>query len=74
LPLIKNGRMLRHNMRKEFITEDEVRSQLRQQQIEDVAAVRLAHLEPDGSISVVRANGATKTRGQSAKPDHRAGV
>ncbi len=31
LPLIKNGRMLRKNMRREFITEDELMMQLREQ-------------------------------------------
>lgn len=57
LPLIKHGRLQRRNMRTEFVTEDEVLSQLRQQQIESIADVRLAHLEPDGSLSAFRFDG-----------------
>ena len=52
LKLIEKGRMLRRNMRKEFISEDELRSQLRAQGIEDFGEVRLACLEPDGELSV----------------------
>lgn len=54
LPLIKNGRFQRRNMRREFITENEIRSQLREQQVDDMREVRLAYLEPDGELSVQR--------------------
>lgn len=54
LPVIKNGKMLRRNMRQEFITEDELLSQLRQQEIQDVAEIKLAYIEPDGALSLVR--------------------
>lgn len=54
LPLVKNGRMLRRNMRQELITEEELASQLRQQEVEDLQEVKLAYLEPDGALSVFR--------------------
>lgn len=54
LPVIRNGRMLRRNMRAEFITEDELLSHLRQQEVQDVREVRSACLEPDGGLSIVR--------------------
>ena len=54
LPVIKNGRMLRQNMRREFITEDELLSHLRQHEVHDVSIVKLAFLEPDGAISLVK--------------------
>jgi uncharacterized membrane protein YcaP (DUF421 family) len=57
LPVIKNGRLLRKNMRAEFITEDELLSQLRQQEVLDINDVRIARLEPDGGISIVRRSG-----------------
>jgi uncharacterized membrane protein YcaP (DUF421 family) len=41
-------------MRREMITHAELMSQLRQQGIDDPALVRLASLEGDGSISVIR--------------------
>jgi uncharacterized membrane protein YcaP (DUF421 family) len=53
LKLVENGRMLRRNMRKEFITEDELVSQLRTHGVEDVSHVKVARLEPDGELSVI---------------------
>ena len=53
LPLVRDGRMLRRNMRQELITEEELMSQLRQQGVEDVADVRAAYIEGDGRISVI---------------------
>jgi uncharacterized membrane protein YcaP (DUF421 family) len=54
LPLIKEGRMLRRNMRREFITEDEVLMQLREQGLDDVAKVKEAYIESDGRVSVIQ--------------------
>jgi uncharacterized membrane protein YcaP (DUF421 family) len=69
LALIKNGRFQRRNMRQEFVTEDEIMSQLREQQIEDVRDVRLAHLEPDGALSVLHSdNKATGTPRKESTP------
>lgn len=53
LPLVRNGGMIRRNMRRELITEEELRSQLRQQGIDDVTKVKAAFMEPDGQVSVV---------------------
>lgn len=57
LPLVRDGRLLRRNMEKELITEDELMSQFRLQGIEDVAEVKAAHMEGDGCISVVARDG-----------------
>jgi uncharacterized membrane protein YcaP (DUF421 family) len=54
LPLIKDGKMLRKNMRRELITEDELMSQLREQGLDDVGKVKKAFMESDGHISVVQ--------------------
>jgi len=62
LPLIKNGRMLRKNMKSEMITEEELLGQLRQQGIDDVRGVKTCCLEGDGRISVIK----TKSRGQES--------
>jgi uncharacterized membrane protein YcaP (DUF421 family) len=56
LPLIKNGRILRKNLRQELIAEEELMSLLRQQGIEDVARVKKCFLEADGHISVIKAS------------------
>jgi uncharacterized membrane protein YcaP (DUF421 family) len=65
LPLIKNGQMLRKNMRQEMITEEELLSQLRQQGIDDTASVEKCYLEGDGQISVV--SGKKEGQGQGKK-------
>lgn len=53
LPLVKNGRLIYQNLRRELITEDEFMSQLRQQGVESLAAVKAAYMEADGSISII---------------------
>jgi uncharacterized membrane protein YcaP (DUF421 family) len=52
LPVIRDGRLLRRNMRQEYLTEDELVSQLRQQGVQDYRTVKIAYVEPDGGISV----------------------
>ena len=54
LCLIKNGEMLRRNMRKEMITKEELMSQLRQQGIEDISEVKESYLEPGGNVSIIK--------------------
>ncbi len=54
LLLVKDGRLLRRNLRRELISEDELLSQLRLQGCDDLAAVKAAYMEGDGRISVVR--------------------
>ena len=53
LPLIQGGKPLRKNMRRELITDDELKSQLREQGLEDWGQVREAFMESDGHISIV---------------------
>ena len=53
LLLIKEGQMLRNNMRREFLTKDELMAQLREEGVDDLAMVKTAYLEGDGNISVV---------------------
>jgi uncharacterized membrane protein YcaP (DUF421 family) len=54
LRLVKHGRMLRRNMSKELITDEELMSQLRQQGIEDLKEVRAVYMEGDGRFSVIQ--------------------
>ena len=54
LQLVKNGRMNRRNMRREFITEEELTG-LRQQGVAQLVEVKEAFLEANGEISVVKA-------------------
>jgi uncharacterized membrane protein YcaP (DUF421 family) len=54
LTLVRDGRIVEEAMRKEMLSMDELASQLRLQQVEDVAKVRLAKLEGDGRLSVLK--------------------
>ena len=54
LLLIQNGRLLHRNLRHEFITEDELKSKLREHGVSDYAQVQTAHMESDGTVSVIK--------------------
>jgi uncharacterized membrane protein YcaP (DUF421 family) len=63
LLLIREGKFLRRNMRRELITEDELMSQLREQGIDDVEKVKEAYMEPEGHISVVEQKRSRQKKG-----------
>lgn len=54
LLLVKNGKMLRQNMRKEFISEETLMGQIRQHGLDDLSEVQAAYLEGDGLLSVIK--------------------
>ncbi|MDP9198587.1 MAG: DUF421 domain-containing protein [Pseudomonadota bacterium] len=54
LPLIEKGRILRQNLRQEYVTIDELKSKLREHGVADPAEVEKAVMEPDGEVSVIR--------------------
>ncbi|HEY0846140.1 MAG TPA: YetF domain-containing protein [Noviherbaspirillum sp.] len=55
--LVKDGAMLRRNMRRELISEDELWSKLRQQGIESLDAIKEVYIESDGQFSIIRKEG-----------------
>ena len=54
LPLIRNGRWVRRNLKSQWITTDEVRAKLRERGIEEIGNIRLATLEPDGELGILK--------------------
>ena len=54
LLLIQNGRILHRNLREEYVTEDELKSKLREKGVKDVGEVAQAHMESDGTVSVIK--------------------
>jgi len=54
LPLVRDGKLLRRNMRRELITEEELMSQLRQNGIDSLDQIDQACMEGDGQISFVK--------------------
>lgn len=56
LKLIENGRFLRRNMRQEFVTEEELMAQVREEGCEDCQEIEAAYMEADGRISFIKKN------------------
>jgi uncharacterized membrane protein YcaP (DUF421 family) len=52
--LIRDGRILHRNLRHEFVTEDELKSKLREKGVKDYSEVAEAHMESDGTVSVIK--------------------
>lgn len=57
LLLIKDGRLLRRNMKREMIQENELLAQLRENGVDSIEDVKEAHLEENGHLSVIPKNG-----------------
>lgn len=51
--LIRDGRLIRENLRKAMVTNTELLAHLREKGIETIEEVRLAQMEGDGKISVI---------------------
>jgi len=54
LVLVQDGQVIDRNLRRERITLEELRSEARQNQIQDLADVRFAVLETNGRISFIQ--------------------
>ncbi len=52
--LVRDGKLQLHNMRREFISSDEVHAKMREEGIEDLRDIKEMRLEADGSISVIK--------------------
>lgn len=57
MPLVRDGKLLRRNLRKEYVTSDELMAKLRQHGIEKLEDVKAATMESDGEITVIRHEG-----------------
>ena len=57
VPLVRDGKMIRANMRRELISVDELLSLARQQGIGRIEDVRAAALEGNGEVSFVKMEG-----------------
>jgi uncharacterized membrane protein YcaP (DUF421 family) len=69
LPLIRAGRVLHRNLRAEFITVEELRSHLRQNGVTSESEVRLACMESDGKLSVLKNSDAKDSRPRAKHKD-----
>lgn len=54
LILVKNGKLMRRNMRKEFVTTEEIEAKVRESNATSLDEIELMTMESDGEISVVK--------------------
>lgn len=52
--IVRDGKLQRRNMRRELITMEELRSSMRDNGIEDLDQIKLAHMESDGEMSFIQ--------------------
>lgn len=53
LCLVREGRIIRRNMAQELMTEEDLMSKLRDKGVERLSEVKRAHMESDGTITVI---------------------
>jgi uncharacterized membrane protein YcaP (DUF421 family) len=63
LTLVRDGVMQLRNMRREYITREEIEQKLREQGIASLSEVKVAYLEGDGQISVIK-----RDKGEAPQP------
>lgn len=54
LCLVRDGKLMQRNLRREFITRNELDEKLREAGVEDVSQVKRMFMESDGEISIVK--------------------
>jgi len=59
--LVRDGRLLRRQMRREFITTEELMMKVREGGLEDLSRIKAIYLEGNGELSVIK-----RDDGQSA--------
>lgn len=69
LEVIRSGRLMRRNLQKEMISEEELLSQLREHGVESVKEVKRAYVESDGQISVIRFQPEAEAKPTRKRPD-----
>jgi len=52
--LVRNGEVIKQNLRKEFLSEDELQGMLREQGVDGFANVRECYIESSGNLSVLK--------------------
>lgn len=68
LTLVSRGVANLRNLRREFISLEELRQKLREQGIEDLREVKTAYLEGDGQISIIRNSGPSDRKPEKPPP------
>ncbi|HMI90140.1 MAG TPA: YetF domain-containing protein [Polyangiales bacterium] len=62
--LVRDGRLLAHNLKRERMTSDELHEKLREHGVDRLADVRHAYLEGDGKVSVIQVKAESSDPGE----------
>ena len=68
LCLVRDGRCDRRAMRREFISEKELMTKVREEGLEDLSRVKRMYLESDGEISLIRLPGGDEPKALPKPP------
>ncbi len=68
VPIIRSGKMLHRNMRKELLTKEELIASLRENGIEDISEVKNAYVEGEGHLTFIKYD---KDKNEQEKPDNK---
>ena len=63
--VVRDGELLSRNLRREFMTEEELKAQLRLQSVDSLDDVAHAYIEHDGRVSVIPARRPRRAAGTS---------
>jgi uncharacterized membrane protein YcaP (DUF421 family) len=66
--LVKHGRVLQRNLRREHLSSEELESKLREQGVERLEDVKVAMMESDGAISVIRYASPRRSHARRKRP------
>ncbi|PQO97268.1 DUF421 domain-containing protein [Massilia phosphatilytica] len=66
--IIRDGVKQEAALRRELISDEELRAMLHEHEVDDIAQVRRAWLEPDGQLTVLRRRGARGDDGTGGQP------
>lgn len=68
LVLVRDGRLQRANMRREMVTLDELKAKLREHGLEGFDEVKVARMESDGQITVIKRDEPRASSGAGTEP------
>jgi uncharacterized membrane protein YcaP (DUF421 family) len=66
--IIRDGVKQEAALRRELISDEELRAMLHEHEVDDIAQVRRAWLEPDGQLTVLRRRGSRDDGGTGSQP------
>jgi uncharacterized membrane protein YcaP (DUF421 family) len=66
--LVKHGRVVRRNLRREHLSDEDLESKLREQGVDRLEDIKMALMESDGAISVIRYGRRKRADAQRKQP------